>query len=304
MKVKAIAPWFGSKRTLAPVIIQQLGPHRYYFEPFCGSLAVLLAKDQAQHEVVCDLHRDLTNLAVVCQDPDGAVDLFARVSTTLCCEEVFRTAMVAVKQGYDGELGNVDRAVTYFVASWLQMSGVAGTARQGSPNKIGFNMATRWTPNGGPSAKRFRSAVESIPAWHDRLRNVQILNRDGFEILQKISDEPGVAIYCDPPYPPETLSGDARYEHDFVSVSDAQALFQTTDDDPPRCDHAILATELWRFGHARVVVSCYDCDRYRELYDGWAFIDCARSKNLHSHGGRGPRKSVAPEILIVNGAQQ
>jgi site-specific DNA-adenine methylase len=44
MKIKAIAPWYGSKRTLAPRIINQLGPHTTYVEPFAGSLAVLLAK--------------------------------------------------------------------------------------------------------------------------------------------------------------------------------------------------------------------------------------------------------------------
>ena len=38
MKIKAIAPWYGSKRTLAPRIINQLGPHTTYVEPFAGSL--------------------------------------------------------------------------------------------------------------------------------------------------------------------------------------------------------------------------------------------------------------------------
>jgi site-specific DNA-adenine methylase len=33
MKIKAIAPWYGSKRTLAPRIINQLGPHTTYVEP-------------------------------------------------------------------------------------------------------------------------------------------------------------------------------------------------------------------------------------------------------------------------------
>ena len=40
MKIKAIAPWFGGKRTMAPDIVEQLGPHTQYFEPFCGSMDV------------------------------------------------------------------------------------------------------------------------------------------------------------------------------------------------------------------------------------------------------------------------
>ena len=39
MQIKALAPWFGGKRTLAPRIVAELGPHRAYWEPFCGSLA-------------------------------------------------------------------------------------------------------------------------------------------------------------------------------------------------------------------------------------------------------------------------
>lgn len=58
MKITALLPWGGSKRTLAARIIHQLGPHRCYWEPFCGSMAVLLAKELATMETVNDLHGD------------------------------------------------------------------------------------------------------------------------------------------------------------------------------------------------------------------------------------------------------
>ncbi|MCI0421333.1 MAG: hypothetical protein L0312_19255 [Acidobacteria bacterium] len=41
MKITAIAPWFGSKRTMAPEIVRQLGPHQFYLEGCAGSMAVL-----------------------------------------------------------------------------------------------------------------------------------------------------------------------------------------------------------------------------------------------------------------------
>ena len=37
MKIGALSPWYGSKRTLATRIIKELGAHRVYWEPFCGS---------------------------------------------------------------------------------------------------------------------------------------------------------------------------------------------------------------------------------------------------------------------------
>ncbi len=291
--IKAIAPWFGGKRGMAPEIVRQIGGHRYYFEPFCGSLAVLFAKPKSSHEVVCDLHLDVANLARVLQYEDQAVSLYDWLQRTLFCEALFAKSLERLKgEPTDGPVAELQRAYDFFVVSWMGRGGDSGTTL----GRQGPQMAMRWTQNGGPGAVRFRSAIESIPAWHDRLRNVQILCRDAFGVLPKISDEPGVAIYADPPYPPETLRGDARYEHDFeAKPDDLQMLVGRTD------DHESLAYELRRFEHARVVVSCYDCDRYRRLYDGWTFIDCARGKNLHSQGGRGSRRSTAPEVLIVNG---
>jgi DNA adenine methylase len=58
MKVTAIAPWFGAKRQLAPAIIAEIGPHSAWWEIFCGSLAVTLAKPPSAIETVNDLHSD------------------------------------------------------------------------------------------------------------------------------------------------------------------------------------------------------------------------------------------------------
>src|SRR5688572_22221919 len=64
-KINAILPYFGGKRTIAPAIVREIGKHSVYWEPFCGSLAVLLAKRQVNSETVNDLNGDVTNLAKV-----------------------------------------------------------------------------------------------------------------------------------------------------------------------------------------------------------------------------------------------
>jgi DNA adenine methylase len=287
MAIKALAPWFGSKRGLACRIVEALGDHRYYCEPFCGSLAVLLAKPPAQHEVACDLHGDLTNLAWVLQAEATASWLFGELSRTLADEELFRRSASALKTTLIADHPELIRAYHFMVASWLGRSGEIGT----SPQQRGHNLAVRWTPGGGPTAKRFRSAIESIPAWCQRLRNVLILRRDGFEVLAKLSDEPGVAVYADPPYPREVLAGDARYEHDFQHDG---SIFGTD-------DHARLAERLRAFQQARVVVSCYDCERYRQLYEGWSVIDCTTTKHMPNAAARGSQGAEpAREVLFVN----
>lgn len=121
------------------------------------------------------------------------------------------------------------------------------------------------------------------------------VNGDRFE------DCPETAIYVDPPYPKETRSnlsvnagGGGRYEHEFSH--DGTGLF-------PDDDHSRLAKMLRDYKHARIVVSTYDCPRYRQLYDGWTFIDCTMQKNLHAMNKRGAAKKEAPEVLIVNGPE-
>ncbi len=57
--VKPPLLYFGGKVTLGPAIAALLPAHTHYVEPFCGSLAVLLAKQPSPHETVNDLDQDL-----------------------------------------------------------------------------------------------------------------------------------------------------------------------------------------------------------------------------------------------------
>lgn len=188
MTVAAIAPWFGSKRTLAPVIVGELGTHHTYFEPFCGSMAVLLAKPKVRMEAVNDLHGDLVNLARVIQHGRLGAALYRRCRRMWMCESMFREAAERWKvRGIPpaAEEPDLERAVDFMFTSWVGRNGVVGTQ---SYNQ-GF--AARYTPGGGHGGTRWQSAVASIPAWRRRLQDVTILNRDGFGLLEKISDEPG-----------------------------------------------------------------------------------------------------------------
>lgn len=270
-------PYFGAKRTLAPRIVAELGPHRAYFEVFCGSCAVLMAKPAASMEYVNDLNGDLTNLLLVTADPELSVELFARTRRLLMSEAMFREA--ADRWKVRGRVAmaemDLDAAVDYLYTSWVGRNGTVGTE---SYNQ-GF--AARYTQNGGHAGTRWAAAVDSIPEWHDRLRNVVVLNRDGFGLLEKIEDQAGTVVYCDPPY----VEKGAEYIHDFEAA-----------------DHARLAGLLQRFKFARVVVSYYEHEMVRELYHGWTFVECPTSKAMGCGNARGPIGPVeAPEVLIING---
>lgn len=292
MQVKSIAPWFGGKRTMAPAIVRELGDHQQYFEPFCGSMAVLFAKEVSRCETVNDLHGDLINLARVLQRIELAEQLYERLQRVVFAEPILKEAVTILENTpvpmTQGE-PDIDRAYRYFLASWMARNGVAGTAR------MEYQIAVRWTKNGGSPTVRFRGAVESIPDWHKRLKNVVILNRDAFRILDRFEDAPHTAIYVDPPYVAKSRSGygnqgqGSKYLHEFDHNG---GMFGD--------DHSAVADVLRSYKHARIVVSYYDCDRVRELYRGWTFVDHTRLKNLHVQNGDGQTKN-APEVLIING---
>jgi DNA adenine methylase len=275
--INALAPWFGSKRNLAPEIVRAIGKHRVYWEPFCGSLAVLLAKPACVMETANDLHGDLVNLARVLRDEPTALDLYGRMSRLVFHEDLFHEAAGRVRsrgQQPAGDTPDVARAEDYLITSWFGRNGVAGTSSYNS------NYCVRYTANGGHAAKRWHSVCASIPDWHERLRNVTILNRDAFGLLERIDDADGTAIYCDPPY----LVKGAAYVHDFKAD-----------------DHRRLADLLGRFKRTRVVVSYYDAPELAELYPGWAKHRHDVTKALVNQGARDKGGTVkAPEVLLIN----
>ncbi|MGE3807696.1 MAG: DNA adenine methylase, partial [Gemmataceae bacterium] len=249
-----------------------LGPHRAYWEPFCGSLAVLLAKPRTAHENVNDLHGELTNLAQVLAQEKNAVRLYGMLSRALMHESTYASSAAWLQEHELSDRPDVQRAYHYFIVAWQGRNGFEGTAKA----KPTFTL--RWTSSGGHNGQRFRAAVESIPDWHDRLRSVVILRRDGFDVLEQIEDNPRVVVYCDPPY----LNKSTAYRHDFAAD-----------------DHARLAQALRRFRKTRVVVSYYDDLKLAELYAGWTKVDCSRTKGLSSQTGAGA--TAAPEVLLING---
>lgn len=301
MKLTSILPYFGGKRTLAPTIIRELGEHRAYFEPFCGSLAVLLVKPPVAFETVNDLHGDVINLAMVLAS-DRWHELYQKVDRVLLCEEVISSFKRECSSDFtppdgprDVKKHHCDRAAHYMGLSWIARNGVSGTKR------VNYQISARWTQGGGSPGIRWRSAVDSVPAWHDRLKAVVIMRRDAFDILGKIADEPGTAIYVDPPYLKSTRGsgGGSRYLYDFGEA--AGWLLDPID------DHERLAVALRRFRKARVVVSYYDDPRLDPLYvaHGWTLVRHYRSKNLAQQNKRGvDGRTKAPEVLITNGPSE
>lgn len=272
--VGSVAPWFGAKAEMAPVIVELLGEHHSYYEPFCGGCAVLLAKPPATAERVNDRNGHLSNLllALASLVPHSFI---LRLERTLLSESTFR---IALEQLHDRDPGrwrsgvDWDMAWAAFVVWWMGVRGVAGTRQQP-------RFGVRFDAGGGGEASRWNAAVASLPAFVERFRTVTVTNRDAHQLLDAVTPEPGVAVYSDPPY---------------VREGDAYAVCNV--------DHMRLAQQhdaLAR-GGATVVVSYYDDPLVRQLYkpeDGWRWLVWDRPHRA-GQAGRGDGRKAASEVLI------
>lgn len=273
--IKAIAPWFGGKRNLAPRIVAELGEHRSYWEPFCGGLSVVMVKPPCRMETINDLNADIINLARCVADPTIGPKLYRELRRIIFHEDFLKYSAdyTNIAPPLNG-VPDAQRAMHYFICCWMGISGLIGVE--------GYKMrlARRYTNKGGHAATRWNGAVASIPAWRRRLRNVAITRMDGFEMIEKIGDEADAAIYCDPPY----IEKGSEYLYDFEEA-----------------DHIRMAELLARFTKARVVVSYYDHPSLTSLYPNWTKISIDVTKATSHQGRRGVQQARATEVLLING---
>ncbi|AWM38180.1 hypothetical protein GobsT_37090 [Gemmata obscuriglobus] len=281
-KVTALAPWFGSNRTLAENVGAALAGCRWVGVPFAGGMSELL-HIQAPTVVVGDLHPHVLNLAAVVANPCLRAELVERLDGLPYHPDVLKAAQQrcaeregAFDDGWFGEgglIGNsvdLDWACDYFVCAWMSRNGCAGTR-----NEFTSSFSVRWDAGGGDSATRFRNATAGLVEWSAIMRACTFVRLDVFQFLAAVKDLAGHALYLDPPFP---KVGDA-YKFGFGES-----------------DQRRLAKELAGFKTCRIVVRYYDHPLIRELYPEplWTW---------HRFTGRKQTNAAAnEEVLLVRNA--
>lgn len=267
-KILAVAPWAGAKRTLAPRIVELLGEHDTYVEPFVGGCAILPRKPKSKFEFLNDANPAVVNVLVCLRD-------FPQSIQAILDDTPFEREAFEIAKGYVADFTPDPRsAAAQLVVWWMGANGYAGTTKTGW-------FAQRHSKTGGDPSVRWESFKRSLPALAERLRDVQIFCGDFREMIAKSTeDRAGTAYYCDPPYFTKKFS----YTHDFTAQ-----------------DHADLAERLNQFRRARVVVSYYDAPELATLYpaDRWERHEVAVSK-ASANARTGATRTAATEILLVN----
>lgn len=268
MKTKALAPWFGSNRMLAPIVGAELGKLDWAGVVFSGGMAEV-PEIKARALLVNDLHRDIINLARVIAQPGGRLWLAAEADALMFHPDELADAQQQCQSETPPAEATRARALAYFVAVWMGRSAKAGT-----DDELNCGLAVRYTASGGGSNVRYRSAIESLAAWEQIFKRCEFTVQDFREFLADCHDRKGHGIYCDPPFPG---AGDG-YRHKFTPQ-----------------DHRDLAAALSSFKETRVVARFYDHPLIRELYpeSRWTW--------RHLKGRDQANNDQKREVLLING---
>lgn len=320
-KIGALLPYFAASRTLSEQIVPMMFPEglprpEVYYEPFCGSFAVgfgVPASRRAKLEIANDVYGLLINLArVVASNHWSAlteqvertiwhedlihqgINALSFVCQTLenGCEDLGELCPEELLQGSALHEVHVQMAYWLLVVEWIGRNGLAGTDFRKRTASV------RYTNTGGNPATRWRSVGESLPAWHERLRDVVFTRRDALPVLEELRDEAGLVVYADPPY----LAEGEKYLHGWarprIETARGDLLWDASASEP-LTKHKELAEILSRYTRARVFVSYKAHADLEWMYPtgmGWR---CVRLRAKRSNGAIGERKD-GDEVLLLN----
>jgi DNA adenine methylase len=249
----------GGKRYLARRIIPLLPEAGVFIEPYAGGLCVLLNRSPGPVEVANDRHASLIGFYRVLRD--RTEEFLGRVTPLEYDAATFAWSLRPAGPGED----ELDAAVRFLVNNRFSRGG------------LGKDFAWSGRLRGGQPGDRndWQKAVRFVlPRVARRLARVELLNRDGVEVIEEF-DGPGTLTYCDPPYPYETRTAREVYDHEMDAADHARLL-----DVVRRCRGAIA-------------ISGYACPLYDDALRGWDRHEFP----MPNHSGQGKVKQPRTEVL-------
>ncbi len=198
-KVKIAVTRHGGKSKLADWIVSHFPEHRVYVEPFCGSCAVLFAKEKSEIEVINDKDEDIFNIyrTILAHPKELSALIFATPYSVHNWNVTPRSKLEQARQ-------YIAKSKQHFVGNYKK-----GT-------RLGSLFAL--DRGGGAKAKTWANWFKRVLPAFMRLREVQMHNKDAVKIIQNFNRK-DTLIYCDPPY----VGHERDYKHEF-SEEDYQEM--------------------------------------------------------------------------------
>jgi len=196
---RAPFPYPGSKARHADWILEHIPEHRTYVEPFGGAAGVLFQKPESKVEVYNDRDGDIVQFFEVLRErPDDLVEWLEAVPYA---RDVYnKWAEAFYNKGHRPD-DPIERAGRFFALRYMQFSGKLN-------GKAGFSVKYDVNP-----ASQMKKKSEELKRFADRIKNVQVENRDAVECVN-VFDSSETVFYCDPPYiERENLYNAAGFNH-------------------------------------------------------------------------------------------
>ena len=267
----------GGKHYLADWTASLLPPRDSYttfIDGMCRSCAVLLAHDpEGKSEIANDLDWKVTNFFKVLQSPELFDRFRRRAESTPFSVIEFREAKEALTRARkpDTDADRVDTALAFFV--------LARMSRSGDMESFATLTKTRLRRMMNEQVSAWLTGVDHLPAVHQRMLRVLVLDRDVFQLLDEWYDVEGVVVYIDPPY--------------LIEENGRATPKLYGDFDWDRSHHERLLAALRRTGKARYLVAGYETRLYDEgllQKGGWRVHK--KTQPLHAAGGKQKRRQV------------
>ena len=194
--------YFGGKNPTRPLNrwIQTLLPaptwKTTYVEPFCGMMGVLLGRERSGIEIVNDLNGNIVNWWWSVREHPR--ELARRIWMTPFSREVFGQCVEILMTG------NADR----LTRAWAQHVILWQNVMAAPVAKVTSNWAPLLTPKQTRSGGlNMRHTEQQIQVLSDRVRDVQLENRDALDLIERTISFDHALLYCDPPYAGACIDG-------------------------------------------------------------------------------------------------
>lgn len=201
--------YYGGKNSHLKHILPMIPDHDDYFEPFAGSLAVLLNKKSSKGEVANDIDKNIYNFFVTLRDHSD--DFLGRLELTRYSRDEF--ALAATTLSNASYRDDIERARCFFVVMRMSLN---HNLRSLLPSN--FRSPIHVAPGRRVAlGSEFPNAVEKLAPVVERLKNVAFENKDALKLLEvyQRKEHDTCFIYCDPPYANESLQNKDPYTNAF-----------------------------------------------------------------------------------------
>ena len=268
--------WIGGKAKMLDLILPNIPDHKHYVEPFCGTAIVYLHKPPARTSTINDIDVNIVNFFRVLQDRDKTRELLRRLRYTPWSKTEYKKACLLLSS--NREIDDVTMAWAFYVAQNMSMK----KSYYSDPSGKSFGYIS---PNNYAciAYNTFIDKVRRLVENAQKLRQCQIMNEDGIELMKRLDNE-ATFMFVDPPYLSKTLRSQGKI---YATEYDDELHYRLID----------FATTA----KSKIMLASYPNELYDQLLKrGWIRIDKVKHITAGHYTSKRRKLSRRIESLYLN----